>query len=207
MEIGAAIRQQTGKSARRLAREGMIPAVVYGHKVAPRTLSLNFKEFERVYHRAGHTQLVDLKVDGGSMSKVLIKAVQISPRHGLAIHVDLHQVSLREKLHTEVPILVVGEPEAVRRGDAELLQLVQQVHVECLPAAIPELIEVSTATLVEIDDAVRAADLVLPPGVTLLDDGDEVIVKLAGRRAAEVDEKAVSEPALDQAAETASEEG
>lgn len=207
MEIGAAIRQQMGKSARRLAREGMIPAVVYGHKVAPRPLSLNLKEFERVYHRSGHTQLVDLKVEGGSMSKVLIKAVQISPRRGLAIHVDLHQVSLREKLHTEVPILVVGEPEAVRLGDAELLQLVQQVHVECLPAAIPELIEVSTSTLLEIDDTVRAADLVLPPGVTLLDDGDEVIVKLAGRRAAEVDDKAVTESAPDQAAETAPEGG
>ncbi|HUZ88412.1 MAG TPA: 50S ribosomal protein L25 [Candidatus Acidoferrales bacterium] len=193
MQIDAVERTPAGNSSRRLGQVGQLPAVVYGHGVGARAVGLDLKDFQRVYRRAGHTQLVDLAVAGTRPVKVLIKSVQISPRRGLPIHVDFHQVSLMEKLHTEVPLVVVGESELVKRGDAELLQLVHVIHVECLPAAIPELIEVDCSTLAAVDEGIRVQELLLPVGVTVTDDPEEVVVKLSAPRGAEAaDEAAVA---------------
>src|ERR687885_2209312 len=142
MQLTANRRDVTGKAARRLRHEGRLPAVVYGHRTAASSIELDAHEFDRVFARTGRTQLIDLVVDGGRAHKVLVKEVQISPRRNTPVHVDFHQVSLREKLQVDVPLLVTGEAAPVRMGDADVLQVQQTLRVECLPNDIPETIEV-----------------------------------------------------------------
>ena len=179
-----------GKAARRLRHRGRLPAVVYGQRTAASSIELDAHEFERVFARAGRTQLIDLVVDDGRPHKVLVKEVQISPRRNLPVHVDFHQVSLREKLQVDVPVVVTGEAEPVRRGDADVLQVLHAVRVECLPNDIPEAVEVDVSGLDHVDAGVRVSELELPRGVTVVSDAEELVVKLAARRVAAEEEAA-----------------
>lgn len=211
MELKAEKRETTGKATRRLRRQGRLPGVVYGQRAAV-SVEIDTHDFERVYARSGRTQLIDLVVGSGRPNKVLVKEVQISPRYNTLLHVDFHQVSLRERLQVEVPVAVNGEAEPVRAGEADVLQVLHSVRVECLPASIPEVIEVDISDLAEVDAAIRLSDLRMPEGVTVVGDPDDIIVKLAARRVAaeaeeEEEEAPVAEEAEAESAEEATEEG
>lgn len=182
MKLNASKREILGKRARSLLREGKVPAVVYGHHAKSVAVTIDGREFEHVFKRAGHTQLVDLTVDGGRAHKVLIKEIQIHPRRHGAAHIDLLQVSMREKLHAQVPVALSGEAPAVLRGEADVLQVLHQVRVECLPNDIPEAFTVDVSGLESVGDGIRVADLAAVDGVTILDDPEEVIVKAQPRR-------------------------
>lgn len=182
MNLNAVKREETGKHVRRLRRAGRIPAVVYGHHAAPVALAIDRREFEHVFKRVGHTQLVDLAVDGGRTHKVLIKEIQTHPRFLGAIHVDLLQVSMREKLQVQVPVVLTGESPAVERGEADILHVLHQVRVECLPGDIPEAIVIDVSDLKEVGDQLRVADLPAIENVTILDDPEETVVKASARR-------------------------
>jgi large subunit ribosomal protein L25 len=204
MKLKAKNRELTGKAARRLRHEGVLPAVVYGKGHKPKNLELDEREFGRVFARAGHTQLVDLVVETGRPQKVLIKAVQISPRKNSPIHVDFHQLSLREKIQIEVPLAFVGEPVGVRLGNGDLLPLSQALRVETLPTDIPESIEIDVSSLEEADATIHVSDVVLPEGVTAVEDGDTPLVKLQPHRVSEAEEE-TEEGAEGEAAEGAEE--
>jgi large subunit ribosomal protein L25 len=197
MRLIANKREITGKAARRLRHEGRLPAVVYGHRTPTSNLDLDAHEFDRVFSRTGKTQLIDLVVDGGSANKVLVKEVQVSPRRNTPVHVDFHQVSLREKLQVDVPVVVSGEAQPVKMGEADVLQVLHSLRVECLPAAIPEAIEVDVSGLDHVDAGIRVSDLTLPDGVIAVAEPEELVVKLAARRvsAAEEEEAAAAEAA------------
>ena len=198
MQLTANRRDVTGKAARRLRHQDRLPAVVYGHRTAASSIELDAHEFERVFARTGRTQLIDLVVDGGRAHKVLVKEVQVSPRRNIPVHVDFHQVSLREKLQVDVPVVVTGEAEPVRMGDADVLQVLHSVRVECLPNDIPEAVEVDVSGLDHVDAGVRVAEVELPRGVTVVTDPEELIVKLAARRvAAAEEEEAAPAPAAE----------
>src|ERR687885_14095 len=190
MQLTANRRDVTGKAARRLRHQGRLPAVVYGHRTVASSIELDARDFERVFARTGRTQLIDLVVDGGRPHKVLVKEVQVSPRRNTTVHVDFHQVSLREKLQVDVPVVVVGEAEPVRMGDADVLQVLHNVRVECLPNDIPEAVEVDVSGLDHVDAGVRVAELELPREVTAVTDPEELVVKLAARRVAAEEEAA-----------------
>ncbi len=208
MQLNASKREITGKASRRLRHQGRLPAVIYGNRTTAASIELDAHEFERVYARSGRTQLIDLVIESGRPHKVLVKEVQVSPRHNNVLHVDFHQVSLRERLQVDVPVSVVGEAEPVRAGEADVLQVMHALKVECVPTLIPEVVEADISGLAEVDAAVRVSDLQLPAGVTAVSDPDEVVVKLAGRRVAveEVEAPPAEEEAAE-AAEPAAEEG
>jgi large subunit ribosomal protein L25 len=168
----------------------MLPAIVYGQNATPTSIQLNAHDFERVFVRAGRTQLIDLVVADGRPHKVLVKEVQWSPRRNTLVHVDFHQVSLREKLQVDVPIVVTGEAEPVQVGDADVLLVMHALRVECLPSLIPEAIEVDISGLTEVEAGVRVSELQLPEGVVAVAEPDELVVKLAARRVAAEEEVA-----------------
>src|SRR2546426_10318115 len=201
MRLTANNREITGKAARRLRHEGRLPAVVYGHRTPASNIDLDAHEFERVFSRTGKTQLIDLVVDGGGANKVLVKEVQISPRRNTPLHVDFHQVSLREKLQVDVPVVVSGEPQPVKIGEADVLLVLHSLRVECLPAAIPDMFEVDVSGLDHVDAGIRVSDLTLPDGVTAVTDPEELVVKLAARRVSAVEEEEAAEAAAEAPAE------
>lgn len=205
LKLKASKRTIQGRHVRRLRGEGTVPGVVYGHRTEAEAVSLDSAEFRRVYAKAGRSHLVDLVLDGGRAQKVLIKEVQTHPRHEGAQHVDLFRIDLKEKLQIDVPLTIVGEAPAVKRGDGDLLISLHNLKVECLPSDIPEGVEVDVSGLENVDDAVRVHELSLPEGVTLLSGGDEMIVKVQAHRVAE---EPVAEAAEgEEAAEAAEGEG
>jgi large subunit ribosomal protein L25 len=197
MQLNATTRQILGKRTRRLHREGKLAAVVYGHNTAATPLVLDRLEFQKVFTKSGRTHLLDLVVDGDRTEKVLIREIQTHPRRLGPIHVDFYQVSLEEKITVEVPVHLVGESAAVKRGDADILQPIHAVRVECLPTDIPEAFEVDLTPLEEIESELRISDLSVPKGVTVLIDADELVVKIVHKRELKVEEEApVAEAAV-----------
>jgi large subunit ribosomal protein L25 len=189
MQLKASTRELLGKRSRRLYGQGKLAAVVYGHDTKPTPLTLERLEFQKVFVKSGRTHLVDLVVDGGRTEKVLVREIQTHPRRLGPIHVDFYQVNLEEKITVEVPVHLVGESAAVKRGDADVLQPIHVLRVECLPSDIPEAFEVDLTPLEEIESELRVSDLSVPKGVTVLLDPEELVVKIVHRREMKVEEE------------------
>ena len=201
LKLTATTRTRLGRHARRVQATGKLPAVVYGHHAATTALLLDGHEFQRVFARAGRSHLVDLVVDGGAPEKVLVREIQTHPRR--SGHVDLYQVSMQEKLHADIPVHLVGESPIVKLGEADLLQAMYQLKVECLPGDIPESFVVDVSGLAEIEAGIRIEDLTVPEGVTILAEPDELIVKTVARRELVVEEEAPAEEAAAEGEEAA----
>jgi large subunit ribosomal protein L25 len=189
MQLKASTRDLLGKRTRRLHGQGKLAAVVYGHNTKPTPLVLDRLEFQKVFLKSGRTHLVDLVVDAGRTEKVLVREIQTHPRRLGPIHVDFYQVNLEEKITVEVPLHLVGESAAVKRGDADVLQPIHAVRVECLPSDIPEAFEVDLTPLEQIEAEFRISDLRVPKGVTVLVDPDELVVKIVHKREMKVEEE------------------
>ncbi len=205
MQLKAATRDMLGKSSRRLHGQGKLAAVVYGHNTKATPLVLDRLEFQKVFLKSGRTHMVDLVVDGRT-EKVLVREIQTHPRRLGPIHVDFYQVNLEEKITVEVPVHLVGESAAVKRGDADILQPIHSLRVECLPSDIPEAFEVDMTPLEEIESEVRISDIKLPKGVTVLIDPEELVVKIIKKREMKVEEEVpAAEAALEGEGEAAAE--
>ena len=204
MQLKASTRTLLGKSSRRLHGEGKLAGIVYGHNATPTPLVLDRLEFQKVFAKSGRTHLVDLLVDGDRTEKVLVREIQTHPRRLGPIHVDFYQVSLEEKITVEVPVHLVGESAAVKRGDADVLQPIHAVRVECLPTDIPEAFEVDLTPLEDVESEFRVSELKVPKGVTVLTEPEELVVKIVHRRELKVEEEA---PALETALVGEGEEG
>ena len=188
MQLNATPRSPLGKRSRRALREGKLPGIVYGHNTEPTPITLDKLEFQKVFVKSGRTHLVDLAVDGRN-EKVLIREIQTHPRRLGLIHVDLYQVNLQEKIQVEIPIHIVGESAPVKQGDGDVLQPMHSVRVECLPTEIPEAFEVDITPLEEIDAEFRISDLKVGAGVTVLDDPEELVVKIVHKRELKIEEE------------------
>jgi large subunit ribosomal protein L25 len=175
-------RADRGRHLQALRRQGRLPAVIYGHNVDPVTVVVEGREFVRAFQKVGRNQLVDLQLGEEPVRKALIREVQRSPRDGDLLHVDFYQVNLTEKIESEVPIEIEGEVELVSKGEADLQRGLHVLKVECLPTDLPPVITVDVSGLKEIDDEIRVKDLKIPPGCEILDEADDLIVKVAAHR-------------------------
>jgi large subunit ribosomal protein L25 len=189
MQLKASPRQPIGKRSRRMLREGKLPAILYGHNTEATPITLDRLEFQKVFVKSGRTHLVDLVLDGDRTEKVLVREIQMHPRFLGPIHVDFYQVDLQEKIEVEVPIHLTGESAPVKRGDADILQPLHAIRVECLPSDIPASFEVDITPLEEIEAELRVADLSVPKAVTLLVDADELVVKIVHKRELKIEEE------------------
>lgn len=165
IELVAAKRSATGKAVQQLRSTGVIPAVVYGHGVASEPIEIDGREMERVYAQAGGSKIVGLKVGGAKVQNVLIQDVQTGALRGELRHVDFYAVRMDEELTTEVPLHFVGESNAVFRDEGILLKPFEAVEITCLPANLPESIEVDLSVLDDFEKTITLADLTLPKGV------------------------------------------
>ncbi len=176
--LSATIRSLLGKKVKKLRKEGILPANVYGKDLPSTALQVNLKEFTDIYKEVGETGLVDLDVDG-KKRPVLIKNVQFEFRNHTPLHADFYQVNLKEKVRTMVPIELVGEAKAVAENIGTLIHPISEVEVEALPTDLPEKIEVNIENLANIDDHILVSDLRVPNGVTILTDPGQVIAKIS----------------------------
>jgi large subunit ribosomal protein L25 len=177
IELRAEPRTVVGKKVRFLRRQGVVPGNVYGH-AASTAIQFHARDGEQTIRRAGRTQLISLAVAGEEPTTVLVKTWQRHPYKGDLLHVDFYRVAMTETLRMDVPIRVTGDAPAVKLTGGTPFQPLSTLSVECLPADIPEAIEVDIGGLEEVDASIFVRDLVAPSGVTILTDGDELVVKI-----------------------------
>ncbi|MER3458422.1 MAG: 50S ribosomal protein L25 [Chloroflexota bacterium] len=148
-------------------------------------IELDARELARMIpHIAGEAQLISLRMDGnGQTIPVLAREVQRHPIRGDILHVDFYAVAM------DRPILV-GESQPVERGEGVLLHPLTHVEIECLPRDLVPAIEVDISRLTQVDDAIYVKDLMSPPGITILTDPDELVVRVNPVAAEEVIEEA-----------------
>ncbi|MBI2031587.1 MAG: 50S ribosomal protein L25 [Candidatus Levybacteria bacterium] len=186
-------RKILGKKVKKLRREGVLPANVYGKDIKSVSVQVAQKEFDKVFKEAGETGLVDLELDS-KLLPVLIHNVQ-SDYLGNPLHADFFQVNLKEKVKTMVPIVVIGEPKAVTDKVGLLMQIISEVEVEALPEELPENIEVNVEPLATVDEQVTVGDLKTAKDVTVLTDPTQVVVKISELVSKEAEELAAEEAA------------
>jgi len=190
--LAALPRTEMGKATSHLRKAGRIPAVVFGHGEST-SVSVDAHEFELLRRRAGANALIDLEVEGGRTTPVVINGVQLHRVHRTPLHVDLFRVKMTEDMTVDVVVHGIGESEAVTKEGGTLLHAVDHVRVRARPDHLPKFIEVDVATLTGFDSVIAVRDLPVPAGATILNDPDEVIFRVLAPRVAEV-EPGVAEP-------------
>lgn len=174
VELHAEARSVLGKHVRRLRREGVIPANVYGHGPS-RAIQAPARVLERLLQEGGRTSIVSIALDGDVPQTALVKSVQRDPRSGRLLHVDFQAVALNEEVTASVPVHFVGEAPAAKIYGAVLLRPVAELEVEALAGDLPQAIEVDLSSLVELHDAIHAGEVQTPPGVRIITPAEEVI--------------------------------
>lgn len=205
IQIKAHIREETGKKHTKfLRREGFVPAVVYKEGKDTVHLRLNERDLINALHtKAGENVLINLKIGEGAKAKgkdrvVIVKEVQQHPIKDDILHVDFQEISLTEKLTFNVPIIIKGEAEGVVKEEGVLEHIMWEIKVECLPADIPEKIEVEV-TGMKIGDSVLVKDLSVPPAIKILEDPEQSVIAVKPpheEKVAPATEEELAEPEL-----------
>lgn len=174
-------RNEVGKgAARKIRREGFIPAVLYGREMEPISLTVNPIDLKKALStEAGENTLLELHVkgDGEEITKIaLLRDVQYDNLTSRPIHFDFQEILMKELITVKVPVEIVGKAPGIQEGGI-LEGILREIEVECLPASIPNVIEIDVSQL-GIGDSIHISDLTLPEGVTVLHDPDETIVTI-----------------------------
>lgn len=200
LELGAEVRDVFGKHVRRLRRQGIIPANIYGHGPS-RAIQAPARTLERLLAMGGRTSVVAIAFDGRTET-ALLKTLQRDPRSGHILHIDFQAVSMEEEVTSVVPLHFVGESEAVTRLDGIMTHPRTEVHVTARAGDLPDAIEVDLSPITELHGAIHIGDL--PESSTYrIIDGPEEVLAIVQPPAREVEE--VAPEAAEAAPEVAAE--
>jgi len=190
-------REVTGKEvAKKLRRDGKVPAVVYGGHKEPVAITVDRKAVAELLQKSEHgiRSVFLLKMaDSDQQRHAMIKDLTINPISRKMTHIDFVRVVMDELVRTTVPVHIVGTAIGVKEGGLLDFQ-VRDLHIECLPNAIPDTIDVDVTELGH-HDYVRIKDLKLPEGVKVLEDAERVVVGVTHAKV-EVAETTVAEPTV-----------
>ena len=181
MQFNANLRSVQGSSAsRRLRHAGRVPAIVYGGKEQPINVELDHNEiFHALRKELFHSSILDMNLDGTN-HQVLLRSVQWHPYKQIVMHVDFQRVDADKALHTKVPLHFVNADisPAVKLSAAIISHVFTELEIACLPANLPQFIEVDLSKLLA-GHSIHLADVTLPKGVTFLSHGGDTNPVLA----------------------------
>lgn len=181
------VRTQVGKeAAKKLRRQRLIPAVVYGGASGPAAVTVNPLEMIKLLGPgASENVLISLALDGDSEQSrtVILKALQRDPVRGGPLHADFLEVSMQRKIKVQVPLKLVGEAIGVKIMGGLLEQHLREVSVECLPGAIPSHIQVDISHL-DLGQALHVRELTAGEDIRVLDDPVRPVVTVLVQRVA-----------------------
>jgi large subunit ribosomal protein L25 len=190
MELNVQSRTVTGKNVKLLRRQGMTPLQLYGHGIESLALQVNAGELQKTITRVGTTSLLGIMIDGAKQPlNVVIREIQRDPMNGKLVHVDLYQVSMEEKIKMEVSIRLTGEAPALKSSDNQLVQELETLDIECLPAQIPAHIVLDVSSLSESGKELFVKDILPLAGVVILNNPEQLVVKIVERAVAKPEEK------------------
>jgi large subunit ribosomal protein L25 len=175
--IEARTRTMTGKgAAKRLRREGRLPAVMYDNTGKAVLLDLNAKDFAKLYGTITESTLIDVKIDGSKDAIAFVKDAQYNIITDTVTHVDFYEVEAGKKIRTKIPVRLTGSPEGVRTGGI-LEAGTEELDVECLPKNLPPRVVVDVSDL-QLNHSIHVKDVVVPEGVKVLTDPHLTIATL-----------------------------
>ncbi|MFP4158117.1 MAG: 50S ribosomal protein L25/general stress protein Ctc [Desulfobacterales bacterium] len=206
VKLNAKPRGNTGKgAARALRREGRIPAVLYGSGIDSQPLSVSIQELERMFNSPEFSRgLINLATgeSGKSQRTVMIKEFQRDPVKEHYLHIDFYEVKMDQKIATMVPVTTTGTSKGVEEGG--ILQIIRrELEVYCLPANIPEQIEIDISEL-DVGDSVHVSEIPLSSGVEIPYEADFTILTVVSPKMEVPEEEAAGE---EEAEEGEEEEG
>jgi len=182
--LEATKRSTKGKNeARRLRASGRIPAVIYGAQkegdtAPPVAVAVDPKPFMRILHsKSGLNTLITFKLDGEKDARVLVRGVQLDPVSHHLLHADFYRVNMDRKLTVTVPVQLHGEARGVKTDGGVLDFVHREIELECLPAEIPNAIDVDISNL-GIGDAIHVRDLAGSASWTPISDPDMMLVHI-----------------------------
>ncbi|MBV9544631.1 MAG: 50S ribosomal protein L25 [Chloroflexi bacterium] len=208
LELRAEPRAVLGKHVRRLRRQGIVPANIYGHG-ASRAIQATTSALEHLLAQGGRTGIVSIAVDGGSET-ALLKTIQRDPRSGHLLHIDFQAVSMEESVTSSVPLRFVGESTAVSKLGGVMMHPKTELRISARAVDLPSAIEVDVSPLDELHSAIHVSDLAESASYTILDAPEEVLAtvlppKVEAEEVEAAEEGAAEQPAAEEAAAEAGE--
>ena len=172
-------RKITGRHVKALRKSGFLPANIFGKDIKSATIQIKAVDFAKFRKEAGESTLVYLVLEGEKEFRpVMIHEITVHPITSQILHIDFHQVNLKEKTTAEVIIKLTGESPAEKEKLGILVQQLGELEVEALPADMPESIEVSVASLAAEGDTVLVKDIKLSNKLTVKTDPEAIVVKI-----------------------------
>ena len=184
-ELKARLRKDAGKGvARRLRKDGMVPAIFYGPKTEPVLLAVNSSDLRKLLKGKEENVFINLIVENGKIIQkfTLIKELQIEPVSRKFLHVDFYEIDMEQTMTLDIPIHFTGEAMGVETG-GDLHYVKRDIKVSCLFAVLPEFIEVDVSGL-QIGDSIKVQDIKLPDGITVLDTEDTILASVSAPKTA-----------------------
>jgi large subunit ribosomal protein L25 len=203
--LDATKRDTIGKNeARRTRRQGLVPGVLYGASSdgagkESTAIAVNPKALLRILHsESGANTLISLKLAGVGDARVLVKEYQLDPVTRQLLHADFYRVAMDRMIQVTIPVIVKGEPKGVKQQGGVLEFIRREIEIECLPADIPEHVEIDVSELM-LHQGIRVREIAIDPKWTAVSDADMMLVHVIMPKAEEVAapaEAAVAAPAV-----------
>ena len=207
--LNAEARTLKGRKVKKLREEGIIPANIYGKKIKSKAISIKLDEFKSIFKEVGETGLINLEIKGDKENRaVLVSNVQMNPVSDIPVHIDFHQVDLKEKVTADVPVELFGESPAEKQSLGTVVLYINNIEVEALPGDLPEKFAIDISKLTEVDQAVHVKDLGIDKAeVEVKVDLEEIVAKVEPPQKEEVVEPVVTEVAGEAAETVPAQEG
>jgi large subunit ribosomal protein L25 len=173
-----------------LRKEGKIPAVFYGKKTESTPITLTLKDFIKVWGSAGESSVVTIKTGSDSVD-TLIKAVDLDPVSDIPRHADFYVFEKGKKIEVSIPLDFVGSSPAVKDLGGALVKALHEIKISAEPQNLPHDIKVDISSLTDFGSVILAGSIVLPTGVTLIENPDQVVASAAAPKEEEVEEAPV----------------
>jgi large subunit ribosomal protein L25 len=186
--LEATTRETFGKNeARRTRREGRVPAVLYGGDGKEATpIAVPPKALLKILHsESGQNTLISLKLAGASDTRVLVKDFQIDPVTHEVLHADFYRIAMDRVLQVTIPVTVHGEPKGVKQQGGILEFIRREIVIECLPADIPEHVDIDVSELM-LHQGIRVRDVATNPKWKPVTEGEAMLVHVIMPKAEEV---------------------
>jgi len=187
--LKAKIRKDIGRKVKLLRKEGILPANIYGKKIKSESIQIDLKEFLNIYKVVGDTKLFYI-----NERPVLVANIQKDPVSDSLLHIDFHQVDLKEKVEAKVPVELIGESPAEKQSIGTVVQYLNEIEVEALPTDLPDKFEIDISKLSEVDQMVHVKDLPFDKSkIEVKTDLEEILVKVEPPQKEEIIAPPVSE--------------
>lgn len=183
--LTAQTRVATKKKVKELRQQGIVPAVVYGHKKTNQNIQIDLRALEKAYAVSGESSLIDLSIDDQSPCSVIINEMARDQLTDTITHVDFYMVNMKEMIHTQVALQFTGEAPAVKALGGVLVKNKDHINIKCLPQDLVKEMAVDITGLKTFTNAIHIRDVHFMPGIEVLDNVEEVVVLVTPPRSDE----------------------